>query len=291
MAADPSPVPLSTTTGSAASETRVMPVLAPAITASCSAGGVSRSSRTTVAVRVAQRLDALPGEERDGHALRDGEREQQQRRELARSSARASSALHVAGEPIAAAPHGGDQRRVLGVALDLAPQPAHLVLAVARGGGSHSPEGRHGRFGLGLDHHSERAVQGLSLDVPSRDPHQIPVRVGVGGFRHPGEPEIDPFGRKHVQQPNPVATGHACAQVTTTTFDSFAAMRALEAAGVDRNQVEAQEVPVHPPTCPAPCKAQGIAPRYTVNEFGDGTRVCGLDRARTRKAPARKQDG
>ena len=39
-------------------------------------------------VRMAQRLDALPGEERDGRSLRDGEREQQQRRELAREALR-----------------------------------------------------------------------------------------------------------------------------------------------------------------------------------------------------------
>ena len=43
-----------------------------------------------------------------------------------RRSERASSSLHLAREPVASAPDGGNQGRVLGVALDLAPQSTHL---------------------------------------------------------------------------------------------------------------------------------------------------------------------
>ena len=59
----------------------------------------------------------------------------------------------------------------------------------------------------------------------------------------------------------------------------------------DLKPVEGRGAPLHPPTCPAPRKAGGIAPGHTVNELGDGTRVCDLDTARTRKTPAGKQDG
>ena len=60
------------------------------MTESCSFGGVSPSSRATVAVRrtaivpvrIAQRLQPLPGEQCDGDALGRGDREQQQQREL-----------------------------------------------------------------------------------------------------------------------------------------------------------------------------------------------------------------
>ena len=37
--------------------------------------------------------------------------------------------------------------------------------------------------------------------------------MGVGGLGHLGEAEIDPFGEKHVQQPDSVGAGHAGAQV------------------------------------------------------------------------------
>ena len=47
-----------------------------------------RAQDGIVPVRMAHRLDAFPGEEREGDALRDGEREQQQQRELAREAFR-----------------------------------------------------------------------------------------------------------------------------------------------------------------------------------------------------------
>ena len=74
--------------------------------------------------------------------LRDGEREQQQKRELAREASwcEPHPRSTLACEPVAAAPHGGDERRVLRVALDLAPQPAHLVVDRAvEGRGASAP--------------------------------------------------------------------------------------------------------------------------------------------------------
>ena len=47
----------------------------------------------------------------------------------------------------------------------------------------------------------------------------------------------------------------------------------------DLEPVEGREAPVHPPTYPAPRNARGSVPPYTVNELGDGTRVCDLDSA------------
>ena len=45
----------------------------------------------------------------------------------------------------------------------------------------------------------------------------------------------------------------------------------------DLEPVEGRGAPVHPPTYPAPPNARVGAPRYAVNELGDGTLVCDLD--------------
>jgi hypothetical protein len=82
-------------------------------------------------------------------------------------------------------------------------------LAVARRGGSHPPERRHGQLGLCLDHHGEGTVDGFAIDLPARQPHQLPVVVGVGGLGHLADAEIDAFGQEHVEQADLVLAGRA----------------------------------------------------------------------------------
>jgi hypothetical protein len=82
-------------------------------------------------------------------------------------------------------------------------------LAVARRGGSHPPERRHGQLGLCLDHHRQRTVHGFAFDMPARQPHEFPVIVGVGGVGHLAEAEIDAFGQEHVEQADLVLAGRA----------------------------------------------------------------------------------
>ena len=82
-------------------------------------------------------------------------------------------------------------------------------LAVARRGGSQTPECRHGQLGLCLDHHGEGTVDGFAFDLPARQPHQLPVVVGVGGLGHLADAEIDAFGQEHVEPADLVLAGRA----------------------------------------------------------------------------------
>ena len=86
-------------------------------------------------------------------------------------------------------------------------------LAVARGGPTRTPEGRHRQGGLGLDDHGQRPVIRFAFDVPARDAHQFPEPVRGRGFGHLAQAEIDAPGEQHVEQADAVATGRPGAQV------------------------------------------------------------------------------
>ncbi len=80
-------------------------------------------------------------------------------------------------------------------------------LAVARGGPTRTPGGRHRQGGLGLDDHGQRPVVRFAFDVPARDAHQFPEPVRGRGFGHLAQAEIDALGEQHVEQADAVATG------------------------------------------------------------------------------------
>lgn len=62
---------------------------------------------------------------------------------------------------------------------------------------------------MGLDHHGKSAAIGVFLDVPSRDPDQLPEGVGAGCGGHLLEAKIDPVGEKNRQETDAVAAGGA----------------------------------------------------------------------------------
>ena len=86
-------------------------------------------------------------------------------------------------------------------------------LAIARGGPSRTPDGRHRQGGLGLDDHGQRPVVRFAFDVPACDAHQFPEPVRGRGFGHLAQAEIDALGEQHVEQADAVATGRPGAQV------------------------------------------------------------------------------
>ena len=66
---------------------------------------------------------------------------------------------------------------------------------------------------LRLDHHGQGPVYRLDFDMPAREARELEEVMGVGGFGHLAETQIEPLGEEDVQESDPIFAWRARAQV------------------------------------------------------------------------------
>ena len=70
-----------------------------------------------------------------------------------------------------------------------------------------------GSWRLRLDHHGQGPVYRLAFDMPAREARELEEVMGVGGFGHLAETQIEPLGEEDVQESDPIFAWRARAQV------------------------------------------------------------------------------
>ena len=71
----------------------------------------------------------------------------------------------------------------------------------------------HRQARLRLHHRGQSPVHRLAFDMPARQAGKVPVFVGIGGFSHFSEAEIDAFGEQHIEQADAILARRAGSQV------------------------------------------------------------------------------
>ena len=70
-----------------------------------------------------------------------------------------------------------------------------------------------GSLALGLDHHGQGTIVGLTFHMPTGDSHELPISVGIGGLGHFPKAEINALRQDDVEKTDPVLASDAGAQM------------------------------------------------------------------------------